>query len=187
MFFDQTAQEREFVLKDVIKALEHYYKHTSDRNTSGLFELEAVKKLAEKYDFNQPQPASKVIEDVISGLQKYAVHTPHPRYFRLFNPRSGFLGAVADYITAVFNPQLAAWSHAPFANEIEWFVIRQFGSKFNLSQLSTDGTFCTGGAESNLTALLCALNHRFPQCKEEGVAGIGKKLIVYCLQNHTIL
>jgi len=59
---------------------------------------------------------------------------------------------MADIINSYLNPQLAAWSHSPFAVEIEQLVIKEFGKKFGYQQDKIDGVFCVGGTESNLTA-----------------------------------
>ena len=122
----------------------------------------------------------EAIELITKGLEKYSVHTPHPKYFGLFNPRSNFAGILADIITASYNPQLAAWSHAPYAVEIEAKIIQDFCEKFGYQKGSSDGVFTTGGAEANLTALLAALNHQYPAFAENGLFGIRKKPIIFC-------
>jgi glutamate/tyrosine decarboxylase-like PLP-dependent enzyme len=61
------------------------------------------------------------------------------------------------------NPQLAAWSHSPLAVETERRLIDAFARKFGFSKESADGCLTSGGAEANLTALLCALAERWQQ------------------------
>ena len=113
-------------------------------------------------------------------MEEYSVHTPHPKYFGLFNPRSNFAGVIADLITASYNPQLAAWSHAPFAVEIEAKIIQEFALKFGYQLADCDGVFTTGGAEANLTAILCALNHKYPEYAKDGLFGVDKKPTIFC-------
>lgn len=178
--FDLTSKERINITQEVFHALETFIAHTKDLQVSPRLKLKEIQQHAHQFTFSKAEDPQSVISAVIEGLKKYAVHTPHPKYFGLFNPRANFLSTLADYITAVFNPQLAAWSHAPYAVEIERFVINELGQKFGYAKDSIDGTFCTGGAESNLTALLCALNTHFPNFDTEGVRGIPKRPIIYC-------
>ena len=84
----------------------------------------------QKYHFDNIPTPETALQHVLDGLTRYAVHTPHPMYYGLFNPRPSFASVLADTITAVFNPQMAAWSHAPFANEVEAFLLRAFGRRF---------------------------------------------------------
>ncbi|NNF21813.1 MAG: pyridoxal-dependent decarboxylase, partial [Saprospiraceae bacterium] len=71
------------------------------------------------------------------------------------------------------------WSHAPFANETESFVIKAFGQKFGYTKSSIDGTFCAGGAELNETALICCLNQFIPSYGESGIRGIERNPLIY--------
>jgi aromatic-L-amino-acid decarboxylase len=43
-----------------------------------------------------------------------------------------------------------------------------------------DCVFASGGAEANLTAVLCAINHAFPEFAQSGWYGIKKKPVLYC-------
>jgi glutamate/tyrosine decarboxylase-like PLP-dependent enzyme len=110
---------------------------------------------------------------------RHQVHTPHPCYFGLFNPAPAFMGILGDCITATLNPQLAAWSHSPLAVETERRMIHAFAGKFGLSQEHADGCLTSGGAEANLTALLCALTERWPGVLDSGVQSIAARPVFY--------
>jgi len=178
--FDLTPKERANIQQEVFQAMEAFIENTRNLEVTVERNIPEIQTYAQQFNFDQAVDPQTVINTVVQGLKKYAVHTPHPMYFGLFNPRANFLSTVADYITATINPQLAAWSHAPYAAEIERFLIKSFGQKFGYNSESIDGTFCTGGAESNLTAMLCALNNRFKDFSTEGVRGISKRPIIYC-------
>jgi glutamate/tyrosine decarboxylase-like PLP-dependent enzyme len=105
-------------------------------------------------------------------LWQYQVHTPHPKYFGLFNPAPTTMSIAADMMVATFNPQLAAWSHSPFAVEVEQYLIQNFGLRFGYNSDDIDGTFTTGGAEANYTAVLTALNNKFPKFTLSGINGL---------------
>ena len=59
-------------------------------------------------------------------LSNWTVHAPHRRYFGVFNPDVLPITVAADTLAAAFNPQLAIWTHASGANEIEAHVLRLF-------------------------------------------------------------
>lgn len=131
------------------------------------------------YSFDTPSEPLDAVRFAVEGLTTHHVHTPHPRYFGLFNPAPAQMGVVADALVAGFNPQMAAWSHSPFAAEIEAHLIRSFGAKFGYNPQETDGTFTSGGAEANHTALLTALVSRFPQFSKEGLLSVKVQPTVY--------
>ena len=176
--FDLTSENRLALTQQVQAATEAFYGNTSSLEVAPPINYGEVRSFVDQFDFSSESDAEEVIAQVIHGLQTYAVHTPHPGYFGLFNPRAGFASILADHITASFNPQLAAWSHAAFANEAEQKCIREIGIKMGY-QDDIDGTFCSGGAESNLTAMLAALNAKYPNFSEYGVIGLSQQPIIY--------
>jgi len=129
----------------------------------------------------------EALDRVLTGMQQYAVHTPHPSYYGLFNPRANFPSILADTITATYNPQMAAWSHAPFAAEVERYLIDEIAKRFGYNQ--ADGVFASGGAEANQTAVLCALNQLFSNYATQGLMGVTKRPIIYCSTeaHHSVL
>jgi len=189
MNFNLDQQSRKELFDVLLPLLEDYYAFTKTKTVSANWDIQEIRALVQQTNFQQPASAISVINQVVKGLDKYAVHTPHPNYFGLFNPRTSFTSILADLIVATFNPQLAAWSHAPYASEIETYIIQEFGKKFGYKKSEIDGTFCTGGAESNLTAIICALNQSIPNFSESGLVGISKIPIIYCSSesHHSII
>ncbi len=187
--FDFSKNQREKIWKSLINDLEEYYTNTSTLNVAPELNIEEIKNFVASFDINSPINAGKAIDHVMEGLSKYAVHTPHPSYYGLFNPRPTFPGIVADVITAVFNPQMAAWSHAPFASEVENYCVRELGQKLGYRREECDGVFCSGGAEANLTAVLSALTHTFPNYPNTGLRGIQESPVMYCSEeaHHSVI
>jgi len=179
MNFNLTAEKRQEITATVIETLESSYENPEELVVSKALDVNAIGQMAERFDFDHPQDAKEVLLHVIAGLKKHAVHSTHPSYFGLFNPRANFPSIMADVVNSYLNPQLAAWSHSPYAVELERLVIKKLGKKFGYEQ-KIDGAFCTGGAESNLTAVLSALNRHFPEVAEDGIATLLKKPIIYC-------
>jgi glutamate/tyrosine decarboxylase-like PLP-dependent enzyme len=131
------------------------------------------------FDFGKPVPLPALTTQVIDLLRRYAIHVTHPRYFGLFNPSVPAASVVADALIALYNPQLAAWSHSPAANEIERLTLRYFTQSIGFDPDAAAANFTSGGLEANLSALAVALGHRFPSYRHEGLAAVGSKPTVY--------
>jgi len=186
--FDLDRNQRKALFEQVINKVDSYYSNTKSYSTTPSLEINQIRDYINTQNLQTSVNYKNAINHVLNGLENYSVHTPHPKYFGLFNPRANFSGILADLITATYNPQLAAWSHAPFAVEVEAKLIKEFGEKFGYKSEAIDGVFTTGGAEANLSALLCALNHSFPEFAKNGVFGMLKRPIIYCSQeaHHSI-
>src|SRR5918912_1342828 len=128
-------------------------------------------------DFTRPVPPQEAVGFLVACLRQYQVHTPHPRYYGLFNPAPTTMGIAADALVAAFNPQMAAWSHNPFAAEVEAHLVRAFGARFGYAE--ADGTFCSGGAEANHTAVLTALTHTQPDFARGGARALPAQPVLY--------
>ena len=135
--------------------------------------------LLDGFDFTRPADPLEVLSQVVARLRRHQVHTPHPGYFGLFNPAPTTMGIAADALVAAFNPQLATFSHSPFAVAAERFVLRQIAGRFGLDAASADGTFTSGGNEANQTALLVALARGFPEIAARGLRALPGAPVLY--------
>ena len=170
---------RRRIWKQLGDAIERYTEEIGQRRVTPELAVERIRESLARFDFGAPVPPEEAIEFVTRGLSEYQTHTPHPRYFGLFNPATGTMGVVADALVAAFNPQLAAWSHSPLAVEIELATVRALGAKFGYDARCADGTFCSGGMEANHTAVLTALTHAFPEYGEGGARAISREPLLY--------
>jgi glutamate/tyrosine decarboxylase-like PLP-dependent enzyme len=130
-------------------------------------------------NFSESWPEERLIEDVASMLADWNVQVTHPRYFGLFNPNVFPASVAADLLVAGFNPQLAAWTHAPAANEIERHTLRFLAARLGFDPDQIAATFTTGGAEANQSAVLAALNHALPEYSESGLDGNDEPPVLY--------
>ena len=146
-----------------------------------LTELDAadVQAFVERLDFDAPIEPVDALRFAIDGLSRYTVNFRSPRYFGLFDPSPAVMGVAAEALVAVFNPQLAAWLASPFGIEAERVLLRAFGSRFGLPVDTTDGTFTSGGAEANQTAVLTALTRSFPGLAERGLRDLSAQPVFY--------
>ena len=180
MNLDLTVPQREALWQQLQATVETYYRSTASLKVTPDLDQQKIVAYVEQHGLAMPLASPMdALAHVANGMTRYAVHPPHPRYFGLFNPRAAFPGVLADAITAAFNPQLAAWSHAPFAVEVENYLIREMGDKLGYAKDSTDGVFTTGGAEANLTAVLMALTQRFPRYAEQGLLEMQQRPTMY--------
>jgi aromatic-L-amino-acid decarboxylase len=134
--------------------------------------------LASRYDFKRTIAIDEVITDVEEMLQNWQVQVTHPRYFGLFNPSVTLASALAETLVAVYNPQLANWRTSPAANEIERHTLGWLSNKFGLPEESI-ATFTSGGTEANLSAVVVALTHSFPEYGEHGIRYLTEEPTIY--------
>ena len=156
--------------------------------TEGIRDLPVQKKvrprqvrawLESRYSFDAPVPLEKVVADTVRLLRQWTVHVTHPRYFGLFNPSVRQASIIADALVALYNPQLAAWSHAPAANEVERHTLDCFMAALGMDGDASFANFTSGGAEANQSAVLVALAHLFPESGEDGIAGLEVRPAIY--------
>lgn len=134
--------------------------------------------LQSRYDFAKPISLYTVTADVERMLQSWQVQITHPRYMGLFNPSVTAASVVADTLTAMYNPQLAAWRTSPAANEIERHTLTWLAGKFGLPAESL-ASFTSGGTEANLSAVIAALTQRFPTFGEHGLRHLSGPPAIY--------
>lgn len=187
MNFDLFAEERKDVWNFLTEQLELFYNNSYSRKVSPELNVQDIRAFINP--LSKTVKYKDAIQHVLNGLEKYMVHTSHPMYYGLFNPRANFPSAIADTIAAIYNPQLAAWSHAPFAAEVEAELIKSFAEKFGYNVNHADGVFTTGGAEANLTALLAAMNNKFSEYANEGLHSLEKQPVIYCTEesHHSLI
>lgn len=171
--------QREKLWKELAQAIEEYISGIRELPVSADPSPDSVRSLLVGMDFSQPMAPEEAVRFAAKSLARTQVHTPHPRYYGLFNPTPATMGIAADALVAAFNPQLAVWKHNPFAVEVEQHLIRAFGSRFGYDPASTDGTFTSSGSEANHTALLASLAHQFPELEQKGLRGLRAQPVFY--------
>jgi glutamate/tyrosine decarboxylase-like PLP-dependent enzyme len=178
-------EERSALWSELVGQTEAYIKSVDALPVAPALNQAELRLLLQTFPFDRPGTRMEVLHRFTEELKKHQVHTPHPCYFGLFNPAPSFMGILADCVTAALNPQLAAWSHSPLAVETERHIVSAFAGKFGFAEEQADGCLTSGGAEANLTGLLCALAKRWPEVLDSGVQGIlGKPLFYASAESH---
>ena len=178
----QDAGTRRALWDRLVAAIESYLTGVGEARVTpelDLTSITAIREALAPFDFERPVPPVAALDFAVDSLWRWQVHTPHPRYFGLFNPATTPMGIAADALVAAFNPQLAAWSHSPLAAEVEQHLVRAFANRFGFDPARTEGTFTSGGAEANHTALATALTRAFPETGRRGLLALRSQPILY--------
>ncbi len=175
----QDAETRRALWNRLVEAIETYLTRIDDARVAPALDGTAIREALAPFDFEHPVPPVEALDFAVDGLWRWQVHAAHPRYFGLFNPATTPMGIAADALVAAFNPQLAAWSHSPLATEVEQHLVRAFAGRFGFDPARTEGTFTSGGAEANHTAVVTALNRAFPEVGRRGLVALRSQPILY--------
>jgi glutamate/tyrosine decarboxylase-like PLP-dependent enzyme len=173
------AETRGELWRRLVEAIESYLNGVGEARVAPPLDLDAIRGALAPFDFERPVAPLEALDFAVESLWQWQVHTPHPRYFGLFNPAPTTMGIAGDALVAAFNPQLAAWSHSPMAAEIEQHLIRALGGRFGFDPARVEGTFTSGGAEANHTALLTALTRAFPEIGRRGMLAVRSQPVLY--------
>lgn len=170
----------------VASAARAFPKALRDLPVAPAVEVEHLRTLLhEKFPFDRSIPLDELTADVISMLNAWTLHTTHPRYFGLFNPSVLPAGVVADSLAALFNPQLAKWSSAPLANELERLTLRWCSRKLGFDPDSSVAHFTSGGSEANLSGILAALAFLHPDYLITGLnVGVVRPAVYVSSETH---
>ncbi|MGD8413159.1 MAG: aminotransferase class V-fold PLP-dependent enzyme [Candidatus Latescibacterota bacterium] len=184
-----TPSERQGLWREMTEAIEEYISSVKSHRVAPRVDVGALRQKIAEIDFGRPMAPRAALRWVTGLLWNNQVHTPHPRYYGLFNPNPTTMGIAADALVAAFNPQMAAWGHNPAACEIERFLIETFGEKFGYRRDSVAGSFTTAGAEANHTAVLCALTGAFPEYASGGARALVGQPVLYASResHHSIV
>lgn len=176
---EMAPDERQRLFTHVFDLIERHVEGVRDLPVTPDTDPAPVRRHLERYDFGSALSPEAVLDDTAAMLRRWTVHTTHPGYFGLFNPNPAPLGVLGDLMTAAFNPQLAAWSHAPAAAEIDRHVVAYLGERLGLPGDPVAGHFTSGGAEANMTGVLLALTRMFPEVGEDGIAALPGRPVLY--------
>jgi glutamate/tyrosine decarboxylase-like PLP-dependent enzyme len=174
-----TPEERRRLWRELSDVLEEYITSVRSHRVTPDIDVTTLRSRIEEIDFEKAMTPKSAIRWVTDLLWNHQVHTAHPRYFGLFNPNPTTMGIAADALVAAFNPQMAAWGHSPAACEVERYLIESFGERFGYRRGAVAGSFTSGGAEANHTALLHALVHAFPEFSARGVRALDGQPVMY--------
>lgn len=173
------AEERAGLWRAVAAAVEAYADDVHTLRIRPELNPEAVRAALGAIDFDKRMSPGAALAFVVGVMREFQTHTPHPRYFGLYDPAPTAMGIAGEALAAAFNPQLAVWSQCPAGVEIEQLLIRAFGERFGYAAGDADGAFTSGGAEANHTAVLTALVRAFPDFNAKGLRALASQPTLY--------
>jgi aromatic-L-amino-acid decarboxylase len=177
--FEFDADERQRLGQQLIQGINDYFSSLPDRPV----QLPAERRNFRDLEGELPelgQDAAVVLGDAMHDLVEKGFHVPSANYFGLMNPTPTYMAVLSEALVATLNPQLASLARSQFASRIERETVRWIADRVGwTSDQEFDGTFTSGGNEANLSALALALHRRFPQVKQEGVASLGVRPVLY--------
>lgn len=135
--------------------------------------------LSETFSLEEGMPLTEALGEVGGMMRRWLTHVTHPRYFGYFNPTVTEAGVMGETLAALYNPQLAVWSHAPAAVEIERFTLTYLMKRIGFDHRHAVAHFTSGGAEANHTAVITALTQCFPDYGEKGLASLEQAPRIY--------
>lgn len=119
-------------------------------------------------------------------LAAHSLFNGHPRFFGYVTSSAAPIGALADLIAGVVNPNVGAWKLSPAASEIEAQTVRWI-AEFIGYPAGGGGLLISGGNMANFVGFLAARAAGAGEgLRRHGVAGAGKPLRCYCsTETHT--
>lgn len=124
------------------------------------------------------EDAARVLDDVTRELIEKGFHVPSANYFGLMNPTPTYMAVIAETLVAAINPQIASMARSQLASKIEHEAVRWIAERCGFLE-NASGTFTSGGAEANFSALALALAAHFPESVESGIFAIGARPVLY--------
>jgi aromatic-L-amino-acid decarboxylase len=125
----------------------------------------------------QPQGAEQAYGDYTDSVLPYHLGTNHPRFGGWVCGTGTVLGALADMLAGVINPNLWGAHHTP--NYVEAQVINWCKALMGFPA-EASGVLVNGGSMANLIGLTVARNARAGfDLRRQGLQGAPRKMIVY--------
>lgn len=113
-------------------------------------------------------------------LMNHSLLNGHPKFFGYITSSPAPIGALADLLAAVVNPNVGANILSPMATAIEKQTIKWL-AEFIGVPTSYGGILVSGGNMANFTAFLAARTAKAPKSiKEEGLASSPGEMVLYC-------
>jgi len=124
-----------------------------------------------------PSAPADVYGEFLANILPYNLHTNHPRFWAWYMGSGTVMGALADFLAAVLNPNVGGINHV--APRVEQQVIDWINQMMGYPQ-SASGILTSGASMANFTALTVARNTNCGyDARREGVQAAPGPLTVY--------
>lgn len=128
----------------------------------------------------QGTSVSELFSKTSDLLLNHSLLNGHPKFFGYITSSPAPIGALADLLSAVVNPNVGANILSPMATAIEKQTVKWLAEFIGISS-SCGGILVSGGNMANFTAFLAARTAKAPKSlKEDGLANTQAEMVLYC-------
>jgi aromatic-L-amino-acid/L-tryptophan decarboxylase len=128
----------------------------------------------------QGASASQLFSRTTDLLLNHSLFNGHPRFFGYITSSPAPIGALADLLAAVVNPNVGANVLSPMATAIERQTVKWLAEFIGVSS-AWGGILVSGGNMANFTAFLAARTAKAPKSfKEDGLMNTSGEMVFYC-------
>ena len=128
------------------------------------------------------------VDEVLHSINAYlseCVKTQHPHFLQPLWGGLSEAGLAGEIATVLSNTSIYTWEIAPAATIVEKEMIAALGMLTGWNQV--DGTFTSGGSNSNMLALLLARDKIIPNAMTEGADGTKLAVFVSAESHYSLL
>jgi aromatic-L-amino-acid decarboxylase len=132
--------------------------------------------------------AAELLRQALPLLTEHSLFNGHPRFWGYITSSPTPIGALADLIAAVINPNVGGWQLSPIATEIELQVVRWIAELVGYPS-TCGGIFGSGGNVANFIGFLAARKAKASwDIRAHGLRAGTDDLVVYASsETHTWL
>jgi glutamate/tyrosine decarboxylase-like PLP-dependent enzyme len=96
-----------------------------------------------------------LLQEAVPLVAEHSLYNGHPRFMGYITSSAAPIGALADFMAAIVNPNVGGWELSPIASEIEAQAIRWIAELLGYPA-TAGGLLVSGGNMANLVGFLAA-------------------------------